>query len=218
MQAGTYATDYAPGDLIPINNDGENSANYVQILGFNKDELADGSGNMAKIAAAYYYALPNSRRMNPGRTAKTEGTGTLGGWEKTEMRTYLRETLYPNMDSDLKSMIVPVKKYTRIFQASDETAVNNVETTETVYLLSDHEVFDSSGYETMGPIYSDVLTSNATRKRRKRASASYDWWWLRSARNANEFRFVYTSGSPSNTSANFSYAVVVGFDLDIPST
>ena len=76
---GTYSTKYAPGDMFTVQDDGEGSPNLVEILGFNKDELADGSGNMAKIAAAYHYALPNNRRMNPEKVANTEGTGALGG-------------------------------------------------------------------------------------------------------------------------------------------
>ena len=134
------------------------------------------------------------------------------------MRTYLRETLYPNMDSDLKSMIVPVKKYTRIFQASDEAAVNNVETTETVYLLSDREVFGSSGYETIGAIYSDALTSWITRRRKKYAAASYTGYLLRSSHTKKNFRYVYYGGGQDNISASTKTGVVVAFNLDIPST
>ena len=216
---GTYSTKYAPGDMFTVEDDGEGSPNAVQILGFNKDELADGSGNTAKIAAAYYYALPNNRRMNPIYVANTEGTGALGGWEKTEMWTYLRETLYPNMNSDLKSMIVPVKKYTRIYQASDETAVNNVETTETVYLLSYREVIGSFfAKETIGPIYSDVFTGGAANKRRKRTSTSSTEYWLRSATDASRFLTVNRNGSYQAGSANANNAVLVGFCLDVPST
>ena len=216
---GTYSTKYAPGDMFTVEDDGEGSPNAVQILGFNKDELADGSGNMAKIAAAYYYTLPNAKRMNPSKVTNTEGTGALGGWEKTEMRAYLRETLYPNMDSDLKSMIAPVKKYTRIFQASDGTAVNNVESTETVCLLSSREVFGSSGKETMGPIYDDVLNDNVARKRRRRASTSYLPYRLRSAGDSSCFCSVDGQGNQYNYSpANNTSAALVGFDLDIPST
>lgn len=214
MQAGTYATDYAPGDLIPIENDGENSANYVQIMGFDMNPKADGSGN-AKVAAAYYYLLPASKRMNPAKVANTEGTGALGGWEKTEMRDYLRNTIYPAMQNDLKELIVPVKKYTRIYQASDETAVNNVETTETVYLLSDREVFAASGYETAGPAYTEVFSSNATRKRKKRTSSSAAWYWLRSAGGSTGFRGVGGNGDRDYDGAGNSGAVLVGFDLDI---
>ena len=35
-------------------------------------------------------------------------------------------------------------------------------------------------------------------------------WWLRSANNASNFRYVNTSGSNSNNNANNSYGVALG--------
>lgn len=214
MQAGTYATDYAPGDLIPIENDGENSANYVQIMGFNMNPKADGSGN-AKVAAAYYYCLPTSKRMNPARVANTEGTGALGGWEKTEMRDYLRNTIYPAMQNDLKELIVPVKKYTKIIRASDETSVNDVETIETVYFLSRREVAVPGSGETTGPVYATVFSSDASRKRRNCAKTYSSAWWLRSVSSVYGFHTVNSGGALGYNNADVVYRMLIAFDLDI---
>ena len=209
---GTYSTKYAKGDLFTLSSDGEGQ-NYIQVLDFLANDKADNSGK-AKMACCLYHIMPTNKRMNPSKTANTEGTGALGGWEKSEIRTYLRETIYPLLPQGLRDMIVPVKKYTRIFQASDETAVNNVETTDTIYLLSDREVFGSQGYETSGPMYSDVFNSAASRKKTKRGSSSASSWWLRSANAADSFRRVSGNGAQSNNYADGSYGVVFGFDLD----
>lgn len=201
--------------MIAIDNDGENSANYIQVLALdnNADELADGSGNHASMACCYYYTLPSYRRMNPAQVNNTEGTGSLGGWDKTEMKTYLTGTLWNNMNSVLKSLIVPVKKYTRIYRASDQTAVNNVETTETVYLLSSNEVFGTPDDETVGPVYSSVFTGANSRKRKRRDGSYQYCWWLRTAAIGSSFRTVDYGGSADSMSAYKSYDVVVGFCL-----
>ena len=81
--------------------------------------------------------------MNPDRSgssgAYNEGTGTIGGWEKCEMRTYLKETIKPLIPSTVRSAIKEVTKYSRIYNPAG-SAVDNVASTEDVWIPSRKEM------------------------------------------------------------------------------
>lgn len=187
---------------------------HMQIVGIDVDELADGSG-YAPLTFISKELLKTSHRMNPAYTAGQEGTGTLGGWEKSEMRSYLKDTIKPLIPATVRSGIKEVTKYTRIYTASPEAAVNDVVTTEDVWIPSIHEMFDGTTqyYETKGPRYSEIFSSNDSRKKSKVGETSASWWWLRSASGNLYFSSVSTGGSYSIYGAHKTGGVVLGFCL-----
>ena len=110
-----------------------------------------------------------------------EGTGTAGGYGyPCEMKTYINETVYPLIPATVRSNIKAVKKYTRIYNAQNQ-AVNNVVTSELAWIPSSREIFGSSGWETMGPVYTVVYPDAASRIKMKAGATSASHWWLRSA-------------------------------------
>ena len=186
----------------------------IQLVAKNADPLASGSGN-ANTTWLMYYALPDSHRMNPGREgssgAYTEGTGTIGGWDKSEMKQYILDTVVPNLPAEIRNAVKAVTKYTRIYNTAG-TAVNDVATEETFWLASRREVFGAiSGAETQGPIYSEAFPDNASCVKSKVGASSASWWWLRSAYSSEYFRNVNSDGSSSTNYASSSGAVVLGF-------
>ena len=183
----------------------------IQLIAKSADPLADGSGN-ANTTWLMYYQLPTNHRMNPANNNNAEGTGTIGGWDKSEMKQYILETIVPNLPAEIRNNVKTVKKYTRIFNTS-ATAVNDVETSETFWLPSRHEMFDGTTqyYETQGPRYSEAFPDNASRVKSKVGASSASWWWLRSASNSTGFTSVYSDGSISGTNAYLEGGVVVGF-------
>ena len=210
---GTYASKYKPGNYKPLDLGTEGIVN-MQIVAMNKDALASGSGT-APITWVSKELLTTSHRMNPARAADPEdsskyqeGTGTIGGWEKTEMRSWLKETIKPLIPAAVSAAIKPVTKYSRIYDTSS-SAVNNVTSTEDVWIPSAREV-GFTGYETEGPTYDSAFNSNATRVKMKVGASSASWWWLRSA-NDYYFRGVSTDGSYANYNATPSGAVALGF-------
>lgn len=207
---GTYTSKYSVGDTKAfVLGESETVVMQIAAMGDNADPLADGSGK-AKIAWVSKYLLEDNHRMNPSKTAGTEGTGALGGWEKSEMRTYLRETILPDIPAVIRDAIKEVTKYTKIYNAS-EAAVNNSASTDTVWIPSGREVFGGSSYETTGVVYTGLLSSATLRKKSKLGSASASSWWTRSAYSAYNFISVATSGGTNNYSANYSYGVALGF-------
>ena len=138
------------------------------------------------------------------------GTGAIGGWAQTEMRTYLRETFLAKLPEIVRNHIVAVKKYTRNMDTSG-SAVNNVESTETIWLPSCREIFGGTSYETTGPTYTALFKDAESRKKYKVGSSSACWWWLRSAYSHSNFYSVSNYGYYYYSYANYAGGVAVGF-------
>ena len=203
---GTYSTKYHIGDTKKIDLGIEGEV-IMTIVGIDTDDLADNSGK-APITWISKQLLKTSHKMNPSYQSGTEGTGTIGGWEKTKMRSYLKETVKPLIPETVRNAIKPVKKYSMIYNVSD-SAVNDVLTTEDVWIPSYKELF-GSGLETLGPTYSTTFPDDASRIKR-RANGGVIWWWLRSAYNYNYFSYVNKDGSYNYYIANFAGGVALGF-------
>ena len=124
------------------------------------------------------------------------------------MRSYLKETVKPLIPEAVRNAIKPVKKYTRIYNVSG-SAVNNVLTTEDVWIPSYKEVFGLD-LETLGPTYSTTFPDNASRIKSK-AGSSAALWWLRSAYTNRYFCYVKADGSGNGTNAKVTGGVALGF-------
>lgn len=181
----------------------------MQLVAKDADEKADGTGT-APTTWISKELLNTKHRMNPTYSAKTEGTGTLGGWEKCEMRTYLKETIKPLIPQTVRDAITPVAKYTRIYQASDEKVGNNATSVDDVWIPSSYEMGQTE-FETSGPTYGSVFPNASSRIKKRYRTAN--WWWLRSASDTINFRMISNSGSWNAASANANSinAVPLGF-------
>lgn len=195
IDAGTYATDYAIGDTVPLDLGSEGVVN-MQIAAFDKDDKADGSGK-APISWISKELLASSHRMNPnvasttddsGATVYTEGTGGIGGWEKCEMRTYLNDTIKPLIPENVRNKIVSV---TKTQNAYDTAGASFTQTTQDdVWIPSSDECNgDSSLYL---PLFAN---KNTTRVKCIVGLSSAVKWWLRSAGSHVAFHYVYSTGS-----------------------
>ena len=188
---------------------------HMQIVGIDADELADGSG-YAPLTFISKELLKTSYRMNPARTPSSapydEGTGSIGGWEKSEMRTYLKNTVKPLIPENVRNAIRDVTKYSNIFDTSGTKVLNSV-TTDDVWIPSNQEIFGGTSYETLGHVYSDVFTDANSRKKFKVGASNAADWWLRSARNGNDFRIVNSIGDGNYSSAHYTRGVALGFCL-----
>lgn len=114
---GTYKEKYQVSDYKPLDLGAEGIIN-MQIAAFDTDDKADGTGK-APITWIGRELLKTIKRMNPtpqqitdedGNTTYVEGTGNYGGWEKCEMRTYLKGTIKPLIPDVVKNQIITVTK------------------------------------------------------------------------------------------------------------
>ena len=132
-----------------------------------------------------------------------EGTGAIGGWEKSEMRSYLIETIKPLIPDPVLSAI---KAVTKTHTAYDTNQSSFSQTTADEVWLPDYkEMFNSSRP------YKALFPDNASRIKYKVGASNAAWWWLRSATTNNYFDSVGSIGGANRYNANSSGAVVLGF-------
>lgn len=200
--------NYDIGDVKTIDLGTEGKIRF-QVAAKNVDALASGSGNAAYTWVAMDL-LNTNHRMNPSLSGTTEGTGAIGGWGKSEMRTYLNETIWPLLPSELRAVIKEVTKYNCIYNTSG-TKVSDNTTTDKLWVPSVHEVLNDTTYETQGPAYTGIFSNSTNRKRFKPGASSAHNWWERSAYSTSRFRYINNGGGDSSDSANGSYGVLLGF-------
>ena len=169
------------------------------------------------------------------------GNGTCGGWEYSEMRAYLNNKkylggtsseidytttgLYKMFPEDLKNEIAP----TYVVSGHDGYDPDNFTTTDKLYLLASHEIWeydsgstdisqiDSSYNKTRQLDYYRLLnTTTSNRDPARKPTNVQDWWWLRSARtdySSTSFMAAWYYGAPSGGDCNGDGGVSPAFRL-----
>ena len=216
IENGTYLAKYSVGNYKPHDLGTEGIVN-MQIVGFNVDPLADGTGN-APTTWISKEVLATDHRMNvnrtPSNTPYTEGTGSVGGWKMTEMRTYLKDNIKPLIP--FNSSIKEVTKYSlgfgtngNVLDASDRIS------TDDVWIPSIAETTGDNSLETNAPYYSSIYPDNNSRKKNRSGSAVI--WWLRTgATSGARFNYITTSGTSAGLTpggADQAHAIALGFCL-----
>ena len=130
-------------------------------------------------------------------------TTNVGGWKDSELRTYINETIYNALPSDLQNVITSTKVLSGNGKNAGET---NFETQDKLYLLSAREVwqedaelqrYDNINMETKQlDYYVNLNTSLSNITGAVKQYENRNWlWWLRSAGNYNSLYFVIVSNS-----------------------
>ena len=206
---GTAPIKYSVGQTKQVDLGTEGKVE-MQIVGFGTDELSDSAG-MAGISFVSKGILATTHRMNPANDSGTQGTGANGGWEYSEMRTYLSDTILPKFPSELQSAIKEVTKYSDNIVPGETSITHDQQTTDKLWIPSAREVFGGTSYEQTGPIYSDLFNSNSSRTKYDQNGAAA--WFLRSAYTASTFRTTNSGGSVGSTSAGNTNGVALGFSI-----
>ena len=144
----------------------------VELIAFNHDDLADGSG---KAALTFFCKdLPNIlRSMN-------SSSSVSDGWENSDIRTFTNGELFDAFPDELKSVIKPV------YKVSDGGANNKtlVTTIDNCWLASYNEVGfnpNNNSLSGQGTIYSSIFSSDKeSRKKYIVDDTETGGWWLRS--------------------------------------
>ena len=149
----------------------------------------------------------------------------VGGWRDSEIRTYINDTIYKFLPSELQNVITSTKVISSHGYTSGET---NFETQDKLYLLSGHEVYEDgtsrpiSDYDTS---YSNTkqldyyknqgVTTSSYSGAKKQYNGSNSYWWLRSARSDYAITFLYvgSAGTWAGFGANFSNGVSPAFRI-----
>ena len=121
----------------------------------------------------------SNHRMNSTDTS-------LGGWPASEMRTYVNETVYNALPSDLQSVIIETKVISGHGSTSGET---NFTSNDKLYLLSTKEILNGgTGYDTaeaetrqLDYYKNKGVTISNPSETLKQYNGSDSTFWLRSA-------------------------------------
>ena len=203
---GTAGTKYKVGNYKPMDLGAEGIIN-MQIAGFHKDAMADGSGTAA-ITWISKELLTTTHRMNGNVYTNDdgtyqEGTGAIGGWEKCEMRVYLKETIKPLMLEVVRNSI---KEVTKTHEAYDTAGTKFYQTSiEDVWVPNYNEIYESSSP------YKVLFPNNASTKKCRVGNTSANSWWLRSACGADYFYYASSGGNSSNINAYKKHGVCLCF-------
>ena len=211
---GTYKTKYAIGDTVPLDLGSEGVVN-MEIVAFDADDLADDSGK-APITWISKELLKTSHRMNPALVPNDdgtyqEGTGSVGGWEKCEMRSYLKNTIKPLIPETVRNAITSVTKHSMAYDTA-ETLFESI-TTEDVWIPSFRELFsDDQDNEANGPIYAEKFNDDASRKKDRPDGSAPHFWLTRTAYLAGSwYSIACTYGDYRAAIASNICCVALGF-------
>ena len=209
IHSGTH--NYKVGNYVQIDM-GSLGTGYAQIIGFNKDDKADGSGK-AKCTWCLKDHIPGiTHAMNASQKTVNGVTAyAAGGYLHSDMRSYIESDIEPKFESAVRSSIVAVTKTHSTYDGSNMVK-NGQTTTERMFLLSAYEVFGITTYEDQGPNYTQIFKDASSRIKTRDGSAGN--WWLRSVYNENYFRCVIVNGSSSRDNAINMNGVVLGFCTD----
>lgn len=199
---GTVRKRYAVGTYMPLAL-GEFGIINMQLAGFDLDECADGEGKAATTwIAMAQLSMPH--RMNPEYKKGTIGTGSLGGWEKSELRQWLNDKVLPAMPDSIRSKMIQVRKTQDAHNAAEKNVLQT--TLDNLWIPSRDEVFgDNANYY--------HLFLDKDKKRVRKREGSVDWWWLRSSYGCQTAYSVNTYGSNGSNFVNSAGGIVIGFCL-----
>lgn len=164
LSASEYASQiFSLGDTKNETINGVST--QVQIIGFNHDDLADGSGK-----AGITFCTTNLVDYR-----KVDDDGFKKPFVNTEIFSWLNNTVYSGLDSQLKGVIKAVNKKTTQYHGSSTIRTDSMK----LFLLSEVEVSGkhvdtASGEGTQYPWF------NSNSRRTKKYNSSNQPWWLRS--------------------------------------
>ena len=198
----------------------------VLILGFEHDDLSDGTGKacitfgMKNLLADYY--LMNGSSTNEG------------GWDKAVMRNSTMQSLLEDLPDDLVKVIKTVKKRT----SAGNTSTDIVTSDDSLWLLSLAEICserairnsawssisdyadtymgEGEQYDYYKSAAGDIDPNDANDRLVKSlddGSGSTGYWWLRSpyVGGSDNFLYVYDDGAVDYDRADASHGVCLGF-------
>lgn len=172
----------------------------IDIIGKNHDDYSDGSGK-----APLTFQLHDCYKI--AKAMHSTAANTMG-WAKCTMRIEHLPTILKQMPADVQSGIREVNK----ISASGGRGTSLVTTKDSLFLLSEVEVFGSSinSHSGEGTQYGYYKAGNSTVKDFN--GSAYDWWERSPSTGSTRlYCAVKSTGSSINSSANVIHGVAFAF-------
>lgn len=188
---------------LDLNNDGtaETTANLrIANLSTPSECSTTGFSQTACGFVIEFADIITKHQMNPYTDGTTDGDGTKGGWEHSDMRTYLNSDIYNALPSELSSKI----KDTTVVSGHGSNDATNFTTVDKLYLLDAKEIYGTSftnqynaakDNERQLDYYANlgVTTENYSGAIKQYNGSNY-YWWLRSAHSMYNYYFYHVNG------------------------
>ena len=207
---------YNIGDTKEVNL-GSFGTHTVRIA--NKSECTN--GETSETACGFVVEFADIMTQHSFNSTDTN----VGGWRDSELRTYVNETIYNVLPSELQNIIAATKVISGHGHTSGET---NFETQDKLYLLSAHEVYEDgtrdqvSTYDTsynntkqLDYYKNQGVTTSSYTGAIKQLNGTDSYWWLRSANSTDISNFIFITGygSRNSSGANISVGVSPAFRI-----
>lgn len=204
-----------------------NETFYAEIVGFDHNTAIESN---AKATITFQIGKKNVTDFTRGNNNGTEvgfyyasgfymnSTNTsVNGWQNSYMRTTLMPSIKNALPTELKNILMSVKKYTDNGSGSTHNASDVTGTYENLFLPSEYEVFNTiTNANTNESVYQEQYIYYATASKiryRDSATTTANAWWLRSPRGTSNANFccVNTSGETASTTASTSNLIAPMF-------
>ena len=213
VQAGN-TSQYNIGDTRQVRING----NQYTVRLANKSKPSECNGSSYSQTACGFVVefvdIVENRQMNSSVT-------NIGGWQGSQLYTYLQGDFYNSLSDDLKNVIIPTRVVSSHGNNSGET--NFISQNDKLYLLSTKEMYDSDSFDSAASVTRQLdyySNSNVTPSNNKKyAIKSYNgvssYYWTRTANGVGSFRFVDSNGdfsdyNSNNTSIGYAPAFRIG--------
>lgn len=195
IDKGTYATDYAIGDMIPLDLGSEGIIN-MQIAAFDTDDLADGSGK-APITWIAKELFGSAMAMN------ADATSTTDGWAGADVRVWLEDNIKPLIPESVKDRIKTVSKAQA--HAIGSAALSEQTTNDDLWIPAFSELDSASG------VYSALYPEDSARIKCEIQTGVAQRWWLRDAKSSTQYYFITNTGAASYSLPKNSFSICLCF-------
>ena len=193
---------------MDLNNDGTPENYTLRIANTSTPSECNTAGYSQSACGVVleFKDIITTHRMNPVDTSSSSnGYNSYGGWEYSEMRNYINNTIYNALPTELKNMIIS----TTVVSGHNMRETTNFTTNDLLYLLSPIEVWGKGtgqgqiNYDTADTITRQLdyysykkLTpaDNINEASKSNSDGSITKWWLRTA-FSNHIRQFYLSNS-----------------------
>ncbi|MBP3840523.1 MAG: InlB B-repeat-containing protein [Bacilli bacterium] len=222
---------YSVGDTktlqLDMDNDGKKEDYILRIANKSTPEECN-SENYSQTACGFvieFKDIITKHRMNPyTNNIKSIGNGNIGGWESSELRTYLNNDIYNMLPSELKRGMMNTKALSG--RGYMDYKINYFTTEDKLYLFSTVEIWGTpwEGIDTVNATmtrqldyYKDlgVTESSNNSVAIKNYNGTNISWWLRASTKTNYdcFNNVSMLGAPTNYSSDSSIGVSPAFRI-----
>ena len=188
VNAGTAASRYNLGQYKTIDLGSEGQIR-MQIVGKNMRELAN-STQRAQLEWMAMDLLETPHQYNPQYQEGVEGTGTIGGYDKSELKTYIDTDIWAFIPTIWQNLI----KETKIITS---TSADNMTTTAKLRIPSAWELTGkNASYENSGISYYFATRNDGNLRVRKLSSNNVAYtYWLRSSNGSSTTTALYVTTS-----------------------